>query len=48
VLRQARTKAVVLSGTGREKGEFRFANERQERDEPVDLPNPLPSRRAIN
>jgi hypothetical protein len=30
-------------------GEFRFANESPERDgEPVELPNPLPPRRAIN
>ena len=33
---------------GKQKGEFKFANERQERDdEPVDLP-PLPPRRVIN
>jgi hypothetical protein len=33
---------------GKPRGEFKFANERQDRgDEPVELPNPLP-RRAIN
>jgi hypothetical protein len=44
-----RTKADVLSGAKREKGEFRFASEKgaEGDDEPVELPNPLP-RRAIN
>jgi hypothetical protein len=44
-----RLDALAPDARSRAKGEFQFANERPERDdEPVELPNPLPTRRAIN
>jgi hypothetical protein len=44
-----RIDAIAPDVKSRTKGEFRFANERPERDdEPVELPNPLPPRRSIN
>jgi hypothetical protein len=44
-----RLDALAPDAKSRAKGEFQFANERPERDdEPVELPNPLPTRRAIN
>jgi hypothetical protein len=40
---------VALDAKPRKSSEFKFANEPRERDdEPVELPNPLPPRRAIN
>ncbi len=45
---QARADVLAADGKLRPKGEFKFANERQERDEPIDLPNPLRLGRTIN
>ena len=39
---------VALDAKPRASSAFKFANERQEHDEPVELPNPLPPRRTIN
>ena len=35
---------TAIGGKRATKGEFRFANERRERDEPIDLPSPLRAR----
>jgi hypothetical protein len=48
--RIAQARADILAADGKLRKDFRFANERQERDDDAitELPNPLPPRRAMN